>query len=171
MWSFRIAVGGAVLIAAMASASAQTAWTDPHADPLLVINQGPNVGRPPIVNDKPAPKTSAKTSKGVVTARSRLASLGNAVRPQAAATRSRAVSQGNAAVKQGSAWPSAYADAPNSMGKLPLALPPAVDPVADAPKESGHLVVGSRVAPVEQVRLLTDAPQLSVPIMVAEPEC
>ena len=167
MWSTRITMSGAVLIAAVASASAQTARTVPHADPwpLLVINDGPIVEPSPVVADEPA----AKPKKGSAVTRSRPASPGNAVRPRAAATRSRAVSQGDAAVMQGTAWPAAYASAQNPM----LASPPALDFPAAALKEPAHVVAPSPVAVAEPVRLATvptPASQSSVPIMVVEPE-
>src|ERR1700683_101013 len=173
MWSIRIAMGGAVLVAAMASANAQTARTDPHAGPLplLEINQQPVAEPSPVVADEPARQTDAKPRKGIAATRSQRASPspGNAARPQAAATRSRA-SQG---VAQGTAWPAAYADAPSQKETFPLASPSAPDLPADAPKEPAHLVLPSAVAAAEQVRpatVRTPAPQPSVPTMVVTPE-
>jgi hypothetical protein len=76
MRSIRIAIGGAILIAATANAGAQTARTDPHANSLslLVIDQGRIAEPSRIVTDKLAPKASAKPNKGVLTGRSRPAS-------------------------------------------------------------------------------------------------
>src|ERR1700683_655364 len=195
MWSIRIAMGGAVLVAAMASANAQTARTDPHAGPLplLEINQQPVAEPSPVVADEPARQTDAKPRKGIAATRSQRASPspGNAARPQAGATPSRAPrappSRGNPpapqaaatrsrasqGVAQGTAWPAAYADAPSPKETFPLASPSAPDLPADAPKEPAHLVLPSAVAAAEQVRpatVRTPAPQPSVPTMVVTPE-
>ena len=169
MWSIRIALGGAVLVAAMASANAQTARMDPHAGPLplLEINQQPVAEPSPVVADEPARQTDVKPRKGIAATRSQRASPspGNAARPQATATRSRASQR----VAQGTAWPAAYADAPSPKETFPLASPSAPDP----PKEPAHLVLPSALAAAEQVRpatVRTPSPQPSVPTMVVTPE-
>ena len=152
MWSIRIALGGAVLVAVTASASAQTARTDPHAGPLplIVINQGPIVEPSPVVGDDPAQRTSAKPKKSIAATPSRPVSPGSATRPQAAATRSRTVPQGNGAVTQGTAGPAAFAAPDPMLAPLPgLGLP------ADPLERPAHLVVPS---PVPTMVAAPDAP-------------
>jgi hypothetical protein len=175
MWSIRIAVSVAALVAATASANAQTARTDPHAEPLPLqeINQRPFVEPSPVVVEKPAQQTSAKPKKAVAATRSRSAPPGNAARPQAATTQSMGGPRDSAAATQGIAPPAAYADAPSPARTFPLASSPALDLPADARKEPAHLAPASSVAPPERVTVATvptPSPQRGVPTMVATPE-
>ena len=183
MWSIRIAISGAVLVATMASASAQSARTTPSAAAplsLLEVSQAPIVDPSPIHTDKPAPKTPAKTNKPAV------------------ATPSRPAPTGTAAVAHASpASPADYAEPPNSKIAFPLAQrPPSSsaksvarparnNPVAadafdwnrvnalgfsaDAPKDPAHLVP-SQAQQGEIAMAPAPVPQPSVPTMVAEPD-
>jgi hypothetical protein len=190
MWSVRIATGCAVLVAAMASASAQTARTTSPGAPLslLGVNQGPIVDPSPVVTDKPASKTpptaNTKANKATAATPSQPAPIGTAAAPRAT-----------------TAWPVTHADAQNPTRASPSAPPPASLPAksaaktvgskpagdnvfdwnqanalgfaAAAPKEPAHLVAPSASAqPERPSAAVVPAPQVqpSVTTMVAEPE-
>jgi hypothetical protein len=163
MWSIRIAMSGAALVAAMANASAQTARTDPQAGPLplLVINQGPIVDPSPVVADKP-PQTSAKSKERGTATRSQPVPPRNVAQPQPAATRPLATSQGRAVTKQRTPGPAAFADPSNPTGIFPSAPPAALGLPGDAPSVAPPEQLGTTTVP-------TLAPQTSAPTMVTAP--